>query len=69
MHAPQLRVLPTGQGVKVLGLTRGGTIAVHGADGSLVTQVQAKSDVEQIALPAGQVYVVSAEGRSVKVRL
>lgn len=69
MHAPQLRVLPTGQGVKVLGLTRGGTIAVHGADGSLVTQVQVKSETEQIALPAGQVYVVSAEGRSVKVRL
>jgi hypothetical protein len=69
MHAPQLRVLPTGQGVKVLGLTRGGTIAVHGADGTLVTQVQVKSETEQIALPAGQVYVVSAEGRSVKVRL
>ena len=67
--APKLRILPYSQGVTVVGVTRGETVSVYAADGSLVTQVQASSDAEQIALPVGQVYVVTAEGRRVKVRL
>lgn len=64
-----LRVLPSSEGVTVQGLTRGELISVYASDGKLVTQRKATSTTEYIALPAGQVYVVTAEGRSVKMRL
>lgn len=72
INAPKvstLRVLPSSEGVTVQGLTRGEVVSVYAADGKLVTQRRATSTTEHIALPAGQVYVVNAEGRSVKMRL
>ena len=64
-----LRVLPSDEGVTVQGLNRGDVVSVYSADGKLVTQCKATTTVEHIALPGGQVYVVTAEGRSIKIRL
>ena len=64
-----LRMLPFSQGVVVQGLKRGSTIAVYTLDGKLVNKRKASATAERIDLPNGGVYIVTAEGRSIKVRM
>jgi hypothetical protein len=64
-----LRMIPFSQGVVIQGLKRGSTIAVYTLDGKLVNKRKASATMERIDLPSGRVYVVTAEGRSIKVRM
>jgi hypothetical protein len=62
-------MIPFSQGVVIQGLKRGSTIAVYTLDGKLVNKRKASATMERIDLPSGRVYVVTAEGRSIKVRM
>ncbi len=68
-RASALRVLPGNGFVTVLGLPLGAPVSAYTPDGVLVTKRIASSATEQIALPTGKVYIIHAEGRSVKVSL
>ncbi len=68
-RADALRVLPGNGYVTVMGLTTGTVITAYTADGVLVTKRVASADTERMVLPTGKVYIIQAEGRSVKVRL
>ena len=64
-----LQMLPFSQGVVIQGLKHGSTIAVYTLDGKLVNKRKASATAERIDLPNGGVYIVTAEGRSIKVRM
>jgi hypothetical protein len=67
--AAAFSIVPDNGGITVKGLTQGATIAVYTADGKLATQRTAAAATERILLPPRQVYIITAEGRSVKVKL
>lgn len=64
-----LRVLPGNGSVTILGLTPGTVVAAYTADGQVAAQRKATASTEHIALPTGQVYIIKAGERSVKVCL
>lgn len=66
---PALRVLPGNGSVSVQGLRPGTVVTAYTTDGVQVALRTAATTTEHITLPTGQVYVITAEGRSVKVRL
>ena len=65
----QVTVYGQNGSIFVKGLDAAMPIVVYAFDGSIVASVEAAGETVQIALQAGQVYIVRVAGRSIKVQL
>lgn len=67
--APDLRIYPVGESLKIENAVAGQTLSICTLSGAVVRNEMLSSTSASIALPTGQTYVVSTCGRTVKVRL